>query len=232
MPNRYDLDAEMSEARKPIDAGWSPKKKKIVGAACATVAVGVLAAGAWVATATAAPSLPTTAAEAVAVMSSDRFNSLDPERKRQYATEAGRLIRGLSDEERRTLLRDDKNRDAMRKLWEEMSDEMARRIARGEQVERPGPPAGARPPAGDRPPREELTAEQRAERMEERRQEMNKRFTESLASGNSQSGALRAEMFKKFFSQGGGRGGGGPRGGGGGGGGPRGGGGGGGGRGG
>jgi hypothetical protein len=231
MPQRIDLDAMVkSEPRRPIDASWSPRTKKLVGAAAGGVALAALAGGAWAYISGRPPALPTTPEQALAVMASSKFDSLDKARRSQYIAEAQRLMRGMTPEQRRALMQDEKNRDAMREMREEMMDEMARRIARGEQVESPfagmgfGGPRGERRPDGERPQRDpnaQPTAEQQA-RMEERRQQMESRFAQAISTGNAQSFGLRAEMMRSMMrtreqnggqrgGQGGGQGGGGNR---------------------
>lgn len=123
---------EQIGARKPLDAGWSKRKKLIVGVAAGSVAVAALAAGAIVHMTTRPPSLPKSATEAVAVLTSEKFDLLDEGRKRQYTAEAGRLMRDMSEEERRALFAEESNREALRILREERFDELARRFARGE----------------------------------------------------------------------------------------------------
>ena len=83
-----------------------------------------------------APGLPTSAQEAITVMASDRYDLLDAERKRQYLDETRRLMRALSEEERRALIEDGALRDAMRETRQDMMDERAREFARtGEMPE-------------------------------------------------------------------------------------------------
>lgn len=208
----YDLDADTSGGRRPIDAGWSKKKKRIVGVSAAVLAISAAAGGAWTLYINTAPGLPTTADEAVATIGSARWDNLDADRKQQYMEETWRLTRDLPRERRRELFEDEKTRDAMRDAWRERMDEMIRDFARGEEMEW-GPPGGRRDRDGDedaerpqRRERPELTAEERAERMEAMRNAMNQRMNEQLSSGNAQSGALRTEMFQRM-RQGGGPGG-------------------------
>lgn len=223
--NTYNLDEAMSKAeRRPIDASWSPAKKRAVAIACVAVAAGAVGAGAWGMMRDSTPKLPTTAKQALATVSSAQFARLDAGRKQQYLTESWRLIRELPEEQRREFMRDEKNREMFRALMEEQFDDMAKRFARGESMQDMwrgmGPPGGQRPerpPEGQRP---QLTEEERAQRAEEFRNRMNERMAKAVQSGNAQSGGLRGEMMKRG---GGGRGAGGwgGRGGGGGGGGAR-----------
>ncbi len=223
---RINLD-EVTESRAPIDANWSPRKKAIVGGMAALAATSAVTAGVWWTMASQPPRLPRTADEAITLLASSQFDNLDEDRQRQYAAEAGRLMRELPQEERRALFEDETNRDAMRKVFEERMDEMVRRFARGESMDRG--PRGERPqrPEGEgegpRPNREELTEEERQQRREEFRERMNEQIQANAQSGNAQSSGLRAEMMKRMRSSGqggggfgrgrGGGGGGGPRGG-------------------
>ncbi|MEC9372534.1 MAG: hypothetical protein VYC34_01765 [Planctomycetota bacterium] len=209
-------------ARKPIDASWSKRRRVIVGALSAVVAVAALSGAAYAFYMNSAPGLPTTADEALATINSARFDNLSEDRRRQYMAEAGRLFRDMDAEKRRQLFTDEQNREALRAMREEFFDEMARRFARGESMFPEGMqrPRRERPEGeeGQRPPRpegmEEMTPEQRREAMRNR---INEGLNDQISSGNAQSGALRGEMFKRRGA--GGPGGGGRRGGGGGGGG-------------
>lgn len=202
MNQRYDLDAAVAPRREGLGSGWSRRKRLVVGSVCVVVAAGALAGGVYAMIASMPPGMPETADEAVRVMGSDKFDMLDDGRKAQYAAEAGRLLAGLSDEERRELLRGRENREALRNLMMETVDENARRLARGEPVQWPGLGWGRR---GDgegrpRPPRrEELTDEERRER----RERFNRMVREQISTGNSQDSALRGEMFQRMMQGGG-----------------------------
>ncbi len=213
--NVFDLDAEMAKtARKPIDASWSPKKKKIVAGVCAAVTALAVSGGAYAAWSMRTPELPANTAEAMALLQSGKFSSLPDDRKGQYAAEMARLFRTLPEDERRKIMEDPKNREEMRKVREEMMDDFMKRYARGEAA-----PSEMRPPEGRRPPgdRPQLTEEERRQRMEDARNRMTQAFKNSVSTGNAQGGGLRGEFFKTA-GFGGGRG---PGGGGGGGGGRR-----------
>lgn len=206
--NRIDLD-EALQSRTPIDATWSMRKKLVVGAAAIALAAGAVSAGSWLMLSTRTPRLPKTAVEAVAMLKSDVFDKLDEERQRQYAAEAGRLMRELSPEDRQALWRDESNRAAMERLMRERFDEMARRFARGENLwgdfrERPRRPEGEE---GPRPPfdRERLSEEELAKRREEFRERLNAQILENAQSGNAQESGLRAEMMKRMMNSRGGR---------------------------
>ncbi len=220
---RINLD-EASESRAPIDANWSRRKKMTVGIVAAICATSAVSAGVWWTMASRPPRLPRTADEAVVLLASSQFDRLSEDRQRQYAAEAGRLMRELPDEERRALFQDESNRDAMRKVFEERMDEMVRNFARGEEMNRGRFPRGERPPRAEgeegRPPfnPEEMTDEERQRRMDERKERMNEQILTNAQSGNAQSSGLRAEMMKRMTKSGGGWGGGGRGGGGGGGG--------------
>lgn len=204
MPERIEIGEMETQSRRPIDASWSPKKKAIVGAVAGVLALGVLGGGAFMAWQNRPVSLPGNAGEAVAMINSGRIDRLDEQRRAQYLAEAGRLLRDLPDEQRRDLVRDETNREAMMDIREAMMDDMVRRFARGEDIEPPwargrrnGQPRGERPggPPGDR---EELSEEEREERRRERTEMMRERISSAFESGNSQSVALRGEFFKRM----------------------------------
>lgn len=214
---RINLDESIS-GRAPIDAAWSPRKKKIVAGLSIAMAASAALGGVWWTVATSAPRLPKTASEAVIAISSERFDRLDEARRRQYISEAARLLRDLSDEERRAMFQDEANRDVFRTLREERFDEVARAFARGE---RPnfggfGGPRDGRRAEGGRPGFDpaNVTPEDRAARLEQMRERMTEQVASDAESGNAQEAGLRAEMNKRISrSGGGGFGGGGRRGG-------------------
>ena len=223
---RIDLDAELNEGkRRPIDANWTPRKKAIVGGFAAIVAAGAVSAGAWAYMNNRTPSLPKNMNQALAVMQSGKLDQMDPQRRAQYTEEARRMLWALTDEERRKLFEDEKYREAMRAIREQTFDDMAYRMARGEEMDWSsfGPRQRPEMTEEQRKRMEEMrerwanmTPEERekemAERREQMRAEMVSRMNDQFGSGNSQSGALRGEMM----SRGGGPGGrGGPGGGGG-----------------
>jgi len=197
------LEGIETESRRPIDAAWSIKRKTVVSGVFAMLAVGALSAGAWAWWVNRPVSLPTSAEEAIAVMGSDRYDRLSDDRKAAYAAEAARIFQAMSEEERRALRDEEGARDAMRELFRQRMDEMARRVARGEEIERPERPAG--PPAEMRERFQNMTAEERAAMRERRIAQMNEAMNERISTGNSQSGSLRSEMMRKRFSEGGGR---------------------------
>lgn len=225
MPQRIDLDQQAAEARRPIDANWSPKKKKAVGLAAGAVALLALTGGVWAALSARQPGLPTSAEDVLSVMSSPAFEKMSSDRKSQYIAEAQRIMRDMSDEDRAKLREDERARKAMEQMRNEMFDEMARRFARGEPMQWPGAPGAGERREGPSPEElrrrreqaEQMSEEDRAARMEQMRQRINQQFDSQVSGGNAQSGGLRSEMFKR--GMGGMRGGGGRPGGGGGGGG-------------
>jgi len=194
---RFDLDAAAS-GRAPIDAGWSRRKKRAVASACMLVALGAIGGGAWLAFAQRPPTMPRSAAKAIEVMGSDRFDRLDEERKRQYASEARRLIRALPEAERDDLWDEDSQeaRRAMREAW---LDEMARRHARGEEIE--WPPADM--PRPDMARWRNMTEAEREAFRKEMRAEAQRRMAEAVESGNGQSSALRIELLRSGAGPGG-----------------------------
>lgn len=207
MPERYDLTDGL-ETRRPIDAGWSKRKKALVGGASVGLAAGALATAGVLLYNARPVGLPKTAQEAVEMMGSARFARLDEDRRAQYADEAARLIRELPQEERRAMMTDEESREALRTLREQMFDDLVRRYARGEELPRFGPPPGERRERGEgeRGRWQEMSEEDRAAAMERMRSMINERLDSQMSSGNAQTGALRGEMFKR-------RGGGGPGGG-------------------
>jgi hypothetical protein len=211
MPVRIDLDAMSAPKRKTIDADWSPAKKKAVGVAAAVLSVAVLGAGIWWTIQLLPVSMPKSAPEAMAVMNSDKWATLDEARKRDYSEEAWRLINQMPEADRMALLRGKENEEARRNLMMERMAENARKFARGQEMEMPwgrggpgGPPGGQNGqgrPEGQRPPQDEKTQEQR-------RQEMVGRIQEGIQSGNAQNMGLMGEMRKRMSGQRGGAGGG------------------------
>lgn len=211
MPQRIMIEEERSTARRPIDAGWSSKRKGIVAACAVGAAAVALGAGTWFYITGRTPPLPRTAEEAVSVMASARFDRLDDARKVQYVEEARRLISGLSPEQRRELRMNEQSREAMRVMMEQTMDDIARRFARGEEIDFRAMWGG-----GDGQVRSRQDWQQRREGAdgEERpwqrdaeamRSRVEQRMAGQIESGNAQSMGLRMEMFKRF--QGSGRGG-------------------------
>lgn len=218
MPTRFDLDQASATPRRTIDAAWSPKKKAIVSGVCVGVAAIALIGGATYAIGQRPPSLPKTAEEAVAVLSSDRFAKLDQDRQSQYATAAAGLLRDLPREQREALMQDEETRRALGEIREQMMEDIARKFARGEEIEWPRPPRDERTPEERRAEMERMreqwqnmSEEDRAARMDRMREMANSRINDSISSGNAQTNGLMAEMFKRGGARGGpgGRGGGG-----------------------
>lgn len=208
---RINLDEAISP-RAPIDANWSRRKKSIVGGVVAFFAVGAVSAGVWWTMSNRPPRLPRTADEAITILASSQFDRLDEERQRQYAAEAGRLLRELSPEDRRAMFEDEANREALRKIREDRFDELVRRFARGEEMDRGPWRRGERPPRpeGERPPfnPENISPEDRERFREMMRERINEQIMTAAQSGNAQSSGLRAEMMKRRAQSGGQRGGG------------------------
>lgn len=220
MPERIDLDAAVAPSRRPIDAGWSKRRKTLVGVAAGAVAVIALGAGVWLLLDRRPPPLPTTMTEAVAVLNSPKFERLSPERRNQYTAEARRLLNELPEEERRAMRGDEDTRDAMRALFQQTFEEVVLRYARGEDMEdvrndmglpgrgmRPGGrPGGDRNgegrnggggegrPGGERGDGERPSREDRAARMRSR-------MANFFQEGNAQLGALRGAMMRQMRQQ-------------------------------
>lgn len=204
---RYDLTAATAGGgRRPIDAGWSGRKKAVVGTGAGVLAAAALVGGAWVWWMSRPVEMPGSAEEALAVLGSARFERMDADRRRQYASEAGRLFMELSREERAELFGEGENREALRALREDMFDDMAYRFARGEGLEFPWGRRGGdgerrerRGPGGPGGP-----GEMDPERRAEMRDRFNDRMNQMFQSGNAQSTGLRGEMFQRMRGGGGG----------------------------
>ena len=214
-----------STVRKAIDADWSGKKKAAVAGGASVFAIGALALGVWAFQAARPLSIPETTDQAIAVLSSAKFDRLPSDRKAQITAAARGLLADLPDDQRRELFRDEDNRDAMRTLMEASMEDMSRRYARGEELDeirrgmgfgggRPGGGAGGRrgggPPGSDNPrdnqrtPDDELTPEQQQEREQRRADRMaqfQQRIAEAFNAGSAQSAALRGEMFKRMRAE-------------------------------
>ncbi len=210
-----------STVRKSIDADWSGKKKAAVAGGVSVLGIGAIALGVWAFQATRPLSIPETTDEAIAVLSSAKFDRLPSDRKAQVTAAARGLLADLPDDQRRALFRDEENRDAMRNLMEATMDDMSRRYARGEELDeirrgmgfgggRPGGATRGRPgtarPGSDaqRTPDEQLTPEQQQEREQRRAERMaqfQQRIAEAFNAGSAQTAALRGEMFKRMRAE-------------------------------
>lgn len=204
---------------------WTPRRKKAAAIVGCALSLLILAGGIGMMWWMRPPSLPTSVGEALAVMSSSRFDRLDETRQSQYAAEAARLVGQLSAEERRNLFRDNDNRDALRKLREEQEDIDARKFAHGEKPENPlrgpggpegvgrgggpgggGPGGGGRaqrgPDAGGGGPGGPGGAGGGGRNGGENRvQRAIARLERALAGGNPQNTALRAEARARQAQQ-------------------------------
>ena len=196
MPQRIDLDQQLAHARAPIDAGWSKRKKTVVAAASVCVAALALGYGVWMTIAQRPPRLPTSAEEALKVMDSAKYDRLGEERKRQYASETRRLLQGLTAEERRALLQGEDNEDLRSTLRDQFVDDLARRVARGDEPEIPGFGADAR--KRQRARWDALSDEEKEQRQREMKDRARERIADAIESGNAQSTGLRTELFKKM----------------------------------
>lgn len=182
--------------------------KTVVATVCVVVSAAAVGGGLWLRSGSAPLALPANADEAVAGLRSDAYGRMDDQRRRQYAFEAGKLLRErfeeMSEEERQAMREDEDLREALRAARDDMFEEMVRRAARGDGMERPqwGPPGGRQRPNPD-----EMTDEQR-EQMEERREAMRERIADQMRdmwdSGDAQSSGLRQEFFKTRMGGGGG----------------------------
>lgn len=239
---RVEIGGE-KPSRRPVDAGWSKKKKQTVAAVAVVLTVAALGVGGWLMIAQRSIGLPRSAEEAVRVMSSARYDNLSDERRLQYAAEAARLMGERDPAEVAGMLGDDP--DQVRRVMREMgfaqlqssavgmaqTGEMPDLIAMFSFMRQMSEAMSER----EGPDFESMTEEEREAFREERRAEMQERIQNSIESGNAQNMVLMRQMFQSMRASGqgggggrgfgrmfGGRGGGGggsPRGGGGGGGG-------------
>ncbi len=242
MPQRINLDEPAAPVRKAIDANWSPKKKKVVGGLCVGLGVLAVSAGGVYAWGHRPVSLPKTREEAMRVMASDRYKSLDEDRRRQYAVVAADLFKDVPREEMRTMFEDEKTREVLFEMRQEQMDETILKVARGEPIPDwrtgwrpggggPGGPGGPRPEGGTpgegqrreggpggagAPGGGEMTDEQRQQRRADMVGRINQRIGQSINNGNAQMNGLRSEFMSRMREQGGGPGGARPGGGGGG----------------
>ncbi|MEM8834807.1 MAG: hypothetical protein AAGD00_03200 [Planctomycetota bacterium] len=208
MPARYDLDAAMEHARRPIDAGWSRKQRMFVGVTCAVVAVGAASAGGWFWWSNRPVSMPTSAYEAIEVMNSPRYESLSQDRKLAYTAEAMRLFREMPPEDREQFRGDEQAREAFRETMMQQMDEGVRTWARTGQMDW----SMFRPPRGERP-RGERRERPEGERPSaaDRRERFSNMLSERFSSGNAQMNGLHGEFWNSMRGGGGGRRGGGGR---------------------
>lgn len=177
-----------------------------VGAAVA------IAGGVLISSASGSVRLPRTADEAMTTLTSGKLDGLDADRRAAWMDEARRLMRDLTEEQRRALFEDEEARRAMGDLMRDRMDERARAFARGEEIQW-GPPGGFRPEDREqmRERFESMTDEERAAMRDEMMRQAQESAREQVQSGNAQSGGLQQEMMKR--GGGGGRGGRGGRGG-------------------
>jgi hypothetical protein len=117
------------------DIEWTPKRKKIAAVCLCCFSLTLLGFGAWWTIANRPPQLPQTAEEALAVMNSDKYDRLNEQQKAEYADAAAKLMDQMPWEDRRKLFKD--NEKSMSEIMERKMDEMARKMARGEEVEMP-----------------------------------------------------------------------------------------------
>lgn len=222
------IDIAKPAPRKTIDAAWTKQRKTIVGAAVAVLGVGVLGFGAYSYWKNLPPSLPTNVDQAIALISSNKIDTLAPDRQEQYLDAAAELLKDLPDEERRKLFRDDKSREALERIREQQFDEIARKFAKGEDLDwrnmrgpgmgpggpgrEGGPPPGGNPDgggAGGGGGRDGAGGGgggrngggQNRGNPDARRAMMDQRMARSLNSGNAQSVGLRGEMMKRMQQQ-------------------------------
>ncbi|MBX3389295.1 MAG: hypothetical protein KF691_07540 [Phycisphaeraceae bacterium] len=158
--SRRDLfSAAASSASKAVSHDWTPKQKKIAAIGLAGMACAALVYGGVLFVRNRPLQLPKTFEEGKAAMATARFQNMDELRQAQYKTEMDRLFRekmGTMKEEgeRRDFFRDESNREVMQQIREQMFDDMAKRVAKGETPQFPFGPGGPGGPGGFRGPRE------------------------------------------------------------------------------
>jgi hypothetical protein len=190
------------EKRRPVDADWSKRKRAAVGVAAALLAIAAVSGGGYLAWQHRPVSLPASAEEAIAVISSGRIDRLPPDRQTQYYAEAARLLRDVPREQWREVFREE-DREAIGRVFQEQMEENLRQIARGGGMpEMPGfgRPFGQRPGGdGERRPRDgepggERPAGDDASRTD-RRQRFASRLQQSFQNGDAQRDGLMGEFF-------------------------------------
>lgn len=221
MPQRIDLDKQLTPARRTIDSTWSDKKKAAVGGAAGLFAVAALGWGVWSFIDSRPPKMPTTADEAAILLASDKFNELDAGRKNDLRMEAVRLLRDAAPEERQAMMQKFEDPEVRRQIGEAFMEETARQFARTGEMQPfwgrmgGGPPEGQRRrepgeggppgtgenrqpgeggPGGGRPGGGEGDAQSR----EDRRAQFANRMMDRMANGDAQSMALMGEYFRSM----------------------------------
>ncbi|QQE12105.1 hypothetical protein JD969_01120 [Planctomycetota bacterium] len=125
----------MSKAKKSGKANktGASRKKKIVACLMVVLALSALGGGAYVTWAMIPLSMPQTAEEGLAMMSSARFRWMSEERKRQYQQRLGELVDKLDDKQRVDLMKanlgDRKFRREMFAGMKRMAEERAKSFA-------------------------------------------------------------------------------------------------------
>ncbi len=184
-------------------------KKRIGAGVLAVVAAGVLSGGIYVWWLFTPPPMPQTVDEARAVLTSSRFANLSSDRQADYARRIRELLVDLDDEQRQAFFdqvrADEELRKTLRDVQRQMIIDRAKRYALADELEKQlildelmaefmqMRSMWARRRAEDRQP---MTEEQRAERREQRRNEMIERMGESAATGNPQHGPLVGQMMR------------------------------------
>lgn len=206
--------------RRPIDAGWSPAKKRAVGIGASVATVLLLTAGVVLMLSQRSVRLPRTADEAVAVLNSAGYERLPEERQRQIANEAARLLQTLEEEQVVALFEDDPDgaRQMLRRIFEQRGQEVALKLAYGQEVDfrqmfgefrNLRGAFGGRGGPGDW---QNMSEEEREALREQRAAEREARAQEEIATGNAQQSVLQSQMRQQMGRRFGGRGGGGRRG--------------------
>ncbi len=187
------------EKRRPVDADWSKRKRIVVGAVAGVLAIGAVAAGGWFAWQHRPVSLPTTAEQAIATISSGRIDRLPRDRQVQYYGEAFRLLQDTPREQWRDLFGED-DREALGRIMRAQFEESIRQVARGEQspMEMFQNMMRNRPRGdGERngPPRENREGGESDESRADRRQQFASRLQDRFQNGDAQQTGLTGEFF-------------------------------------
>ncbi|QDU34049.1 hypothetical protein KS4_21110 [Poriferisphaera corsica] len=192
------------------------RKKKIMTGLLVVIAVGALGAGSYMTWLMTPPGLPSTPAEAIAMMKSARYQRLSPQRKEQYQMRMRELMEGMEQEQRGDFIRANMgDREVRREVFGSMRAMMEKRtkefaaaspedrlaildadidriVAMRDQFQ--GMRGGRGGPGGpEGRGRENMSDEDREKRREQMRERMTERGQQRAETGNPQSQALRTE---------------------------------------
>lgn len=194
-----------------------PKTKRIIsGSLLATVALAVLAGGAYYTWLTTPPAMPTTVEEAAAVLRSPRYLRLPQTRRFDYVQRASELFDKAPPEQKKEMMqlarKDTQSRDAMQQAMQDrmylevrnyvLADDFDRRtiidrvvamqeMAIGQQRKRQ---AQAKPPTPEQ-------QKARDERRQQRQQEFMSQLQKQYEQGNPQFQAYFGEFLKAVMTR-------------------------------